>query len=183
MLRARLLMILGIASLAIGGTTLFFLTWFGIIRFVYGIIPMVAPLLLLWSALMYRRQLGAPLWRGALRLKLHILVLAIVCLALYGLFRGNPVLWIIRDCWPYAVIFCGLLLGRFDRVIEDMEKPLLITYWFCFACTVACLDVPQTISAGWFEKTAAMVGPRASVESVGYKVGDSLGFWPLVFFR
>jgi hypothetical protein len=174
-------MILGIAALMISGATPFFVSWLGSVRYVFTATQLAAPLLLLWSAFLYRRRLGPPLVRGALGLKLLLLVLTLVSLSFYGRFRDNPVDWVVRDCWPYAVILAGLLLGRFDRAMEDLEKPLLVAFWVCFVFTVATLDTALILSAGFFERVAPLVGERSSVDTVGYKVGDTLGFWPLVF--
>jgi hypothetical protein len=181
MLRARLVLLLAITAMAASGLTDFFVAVFGPFKYVMTIIHFSAPLLLLLSAWMYRRRLGPVVQRGAFGVKLFLLVLTIVFLSGLGLARGNNMEWVLRDTWAYVVILGGVLVGRFDRAFEDLEKPMVVLFWLLFAAAVAMLDTPRIISAGFFETTAAMTGTRASVESVGYVIADTLGFWPLVF--
>jgi len=132
------------------------------------------------GVLLYRRRLPPIVGGKGLRIKMGVYAAAIVLLTLYGLADTRRTYYnVFIEAAGHGMIFLFLLLGRYDQVWKDLEKPLIVLFWICFAVVVIGLFYPLMITEDTLVFLEASTNPRQ--RTVGYSIQHCLHFWPLLF--
>jgi hypothetical protein len=105
------------------------------------------------------------------------LVAGLACvLFLYGwMVKGYRVNAVVHDLCPYLVIVSAAALGSSSRVLEDLDRPLVLL--LLAALVVNALGMTQitdVVSEDYAED-------RAGIGIVAYRTQGALAFWPLLF--
>lgn len=180
---AKRLLILAVVMLGIGMIPSFFWTfgirintkWFGLQQLFA--IPVL--LLAIWK---YRTFLPPPPQNPLFSFKLIAFALMVACLTIYGFFLGYIWLTVIADVGIYSVIFCFLVLGRYDQVWKDLEKPLIVLFYIVAVMVLLTLNrglVTVQATTGYFQEKEV---EAAAGGSVGYDISKALNFWPIIMF-
>ena len=114
--------------------------------------------------------------------KLWLFFVALGLLTITGFLNGNGLRAIADDLWIYLYFLLFVMLGRYDEVWKDLEKPLIILFWILFILTLWGLSLPRPFVNEYGEVVFLDIAQdRPTVNTAGYEFHRILGFWPLVY--
>ena len=142
---------------------------------------MALPVLGLAAFLYARADRGSGISRGW-RHRLLLFAFVLGLLAIAGLLKGYGVRAVADDLWIYLYFLLFVILGRYDEVWRDLEKPLILFFWLLFALTIWGLFLPRPLVNEYGELVFVDIAQdRPTINTAGYEFHRILGFWPLVF--
>ncbi len=162
------------------------------------IVEMFAAIALGWAIVRTQRECGGAFPPGGGYLG-HVFLLgaAVLLLLVYGFLsiyqatgRLESLLPVTQEIWVFTVLWCFLILGRYDEVWDVLEKPLILFFWLGTLLVLVSLPRPGTLywgSGGGFGVTAeyqtSFSGDTAqrSISSLGYDIRGLMALWPLAF--
>ena len=118
-------------------------------------------------------------------MKLKLMGFAIICLMIYGLIGRNFFRAVETEMAVFLTLFAFLVLGRYDQVWRDLEKPLLVYFWIGLVLVLIGLGRSGTVA--WQEAigftVTERVGERLTRETntLAYDIRYVLKFWPVLF--
>ena len=130
----------------------------------------------------YSVRCPRPLTLPTYTAKLILLFVAIILLCGSGILHRSMLTYIFADTWIHTVILLFLILGQYDQLWEDIEKPLVILFWIGFAIVIVGLFRPTVeFVRGGADIGEIQAGGRGLVGTLGYDTKALLSFWPICF--
>ncbi len=111
---------------------------------------------------------------------IYLFITYIYGLFILGLVNNNNISFMILDTWIYVIVLFSIYIGFHDFIFLQIEKPLIILFWFFFIFTLIADQFSQKrISEMGFDYSD--YGKYVTGASEGYNVSPILDFWPFIF--
>ncbi len=137
--------------------------------------------LLVLALYLYTLQEGPIPQTNHFMLHVQLLGALVVILFFYGFIVGNRGLFLASETWVWLVFIVFAILGRYDRVWQDLQKPMLVLFYVCLALVVFGLNRPGP-GAWTLSGSTSFTGedPRY-LQTIGIQLRSLLWFWPVLF--
>lgn len=148
-----------------------------------GSLLLPALIALIFGTALYVKTLSAPLiskYRSSFRAKVLVLVGALIVLSIYGIFQGNLLRNIFIELWAYSVVICFMILGQYDRVWRDLEKPFIVIFWAAFAMVVSAIPYARQHLLDGGLSSVDFISSRPTY-TLAYDLSLLLDIWPVIF--